>query len=365
SVYDIPLAFKGTGFLIARLTFRLIAGSQWTYITQEDLRGQHPGLSAGVGVTTTDHALLANLTFATAGHTGFQAQGDVLDDLNSVGQVGADSEFLVGTGAGTFAWEDASTAATSMGLGTGDSPTFAGLTLSGDLIIRNEGYIGSVSDVDAIQIEADGDVVLTQDLTLNTGNLLINGGVLYTDDIQEDDSNQGVTIDSVLLKDGGIVISDGGTIGSVSDPNVMTIDASGNTTFSVFPITPSAAPDADYEVANKKYVDDGGGAHTHDGDTLQLDGINSNGGAFGFNTTGVVTFNQGINVTNTITEFSTDVTLGGDSDSAVPTEKAVKTYTDARGYFQRDWADNNDDWNLAAHDGASKADETWIDLDFG
>jgi hypothetical protein len=36
----------------------------------------------------------------------------------------------------------------------------------------------------------------------------------------------------------------------------MTIDASGNTTFSVFPITPSAAPDADYEVANKKYVDD-------------------------------------------------------------------------------------------------------------
>lgn len=33
-----------------------------------------------------------------------------------------------------------------------------------------------------------------------------------------------------------------------------TID--GEWTFSVFPITPSAAPDADYEVANKKYVDD-------------------------------------------------------------------------------------------------------------
>ena len=29
-------------------------------------------------------------------------------------------------------------------------------------------------------------------------------------------------------------------------------------TFSIFPITPSAAPDADYEVANKKYVDDNG-----------------------------------------------------------------------------------------------------------
>ena len=34
----------------------------------------------------------------------------------------------------------------------------------------------------------------------------------------------------------------------------------GNKTFSSFPVTPSAAPDADYEVANKKYVDDIAGA---------------------------------------------------------------------------------------------------------
>lgn len=33
-------------------------------------------------------------------------------------------------------------------------------------------------------------------------------------------------------------------------------------------------------------------------------------------------------VTNEITEFSTDGTLGGNSDSAIPTEKAVKTYAD-------------------------------------
>ena len=35
-------------------------------------------------------------------------------------------------------------------------------------------------------------------------------------------------------------------------------------------------------------------AHTHNGDTLQLDGVNSDGGAFAFNTTGTVTFNQTI-----------------------------------------------------------------------
>jgi hypothetical protein len=121
------------------------------------------------------------------------------------------------------------------------------------------------------------------------------------------------------------------------------------------------------------------GAHLHNGDTLQHDAVNSNGGAFAFSTTGLVTFNQsiasanyaaankltacatnagtldfsaasktltvensavvsqdystdasptfaGLTVVNAITEFSTDGTLGDNSDSAVPTEKAVKTY---------------------------------------
>lgn len=69
SVFEIPSAFKGKGFLIARLTFRLIGGSQWTYIAQEDLRGKFPDIIAGVGITTTDHALLANLTAPADDHT--------------------------------------------------------------------------------------------------------------------------------------------------------------------------------------------------------------------------------------------------------------------------------------------------------
>ena len=55
----------------------------------------------------------------------WQNQGDVLDDLNTLGIVGADSEFLVGTGAGALTWESGATARTSIGLGTGNSPTFA------------------------------------------------------------------------------------------------------------------------------------------------------------------------------------------------------------------------------------------------
>jgi len=59
----------------------------------------------------------------------WQTYGAVLDDLNTLGQVAADGQFLVGTGAGTFAYESGDTARTSIGLGTGDTPTFTGLTI--------------------------------------------------------------------------------------------------------------------------------------------------------------------------------------------------------------------------------------------
>ena len=39
-------------------------------------------------------------------------------------------------------------------------------TFTGNVIIGNGAYIGSTSDTDAIQIEADGDVVLSQDLAV-------------------------------------------------------------------------------------------------------------------------------------------------------------------------------------------------------
>lgn len=55
----------------------------------------------------------------------------VLEDLNTLGPCAADSEFLVGTGAGALAWESGATARTSIGLGTADTPTFAGLAVIG------------------------------------------------------------------------------------------------------------------------------------------------------------------------------------------------------------------------------------------
>ena len=63
----------------------------------------------------------------------YQPLDDVLTDLAALTAV-ADNEFIVGTGAGTYAHESGATVRTSIGLGTGDSPTFTGLNLSTDII---------------------------------------------------------------------------------------------------------------------------------------------------------------------------------------------------------------------------------------
>ena len=52
SVHTIPSAFRGTGFLIAELTFQFISGPTWTLIQNKDLLGQTPILVPGGGTTT-------------------------------------------------------------------------------------------------------------------------------------------------------------------------------------------------------------------------------------------------------------------------------------------------------------------------
>lgn len=63
-------------------------------------------LTAGTGLTGGGD-ISANRTFAVDG---------LLEDLDTLGANSADSEFLVGTGAGALAWENAATARTSLGL---------------------------------------------------------------------------------------------------------------------------------------------------------------------------------------------------------------------------------------------------------
>lgn len=60
------------------------------------------------------------------------------------------------------------------------------------------------------------------------------------------------------------------------------------------------------------------------------DGMVIGGASAAAATVTTLTANTSITLTNAVTEFSTDGTLSGDSDSALPTEKAVKTYVDTQ-----------------------------------
>jgi len=76
-------------------------------------------LTEGAGISITNGA--GSITVAVDG---------LLEDLDTLGANSADSEFIVGTGAGVLAWESGDTARTSLGLGTGNTPEFAGATLT-------------------------------------------------------------------------------------------------------------------------------------------------------------------------------------------------------------------------------------------
>jgi hypothetical protein len=60
--------------------------------------------------------------------------------------------------------------------------------------------------------------------------------------------------------------------------NMFKVNASDIIEFATFPITPSAAPDADYEVANKKYIDDKFPVNLASGVTGTLDDANGGTG---------------------------------------------------------------------------------------
>tara|TARA_B100001057_G_scaffold276676_1_gene276985 strand:- start:3766 stop:6438 length:2673 start_codon:yes stop_codon:yes gene_type:complete len=89
----------------------------------------------------------------------------------------------------------------------------ASATFGGNIIIPDAGYIGSVSDVDAVQIAANGNVTLSQDLIV-TGDFTVNGTtttVATTNTVVKDnliELNNGASSNA---NDSGIVIERGST----------------------------------------------------------------------------------------------------------------------------------------------------------
>ena len=94
-------------------------------------------------------------------------QFSTIGDIPTIGTVGScDLKITASSGEIDFDDENLSTTGT---LGAGLT------TLSGNLIIPDAGFIGSVSDTDAIQILANGTVILTQSLLVDGGKGLFGG----------------------------------------------------------------------------------------------------------------------------------------------------------------------------------------------
>jgi hypothetical protein len=151
------------------VTNAMLAGS----IVNSKLVNDSITLTAGAGMAAIGEVDLgASITVAVDG---------VLEDLDSLGAASADGEFIVATGAGAFAYESGNTARTSLGLGTGDSPQFTNLTLSGDLTVN-----GAATTISTTNLEVEDNLILLGSGSQGAGHANDLGLVFRTGNDQKD-----------------------------------------------------------------------------------------------------------------------------------------------------------------------------------
>lgn len=142
--------------------------------------------------------------------------------------------------------------------------------------IQHDKLTDGVQDADALHLHALADAHIAA-AKPHTGHVdtddLLNSSAGAGDAGKPIKLDADGNIDATMINDGDIDHTGITNIGtnshadidthiSAANPHSGHVDTTGNETiagektFSTFPITPSAAPDADYEVANKKYVDD-------------------------------------------------------------------------------------------------------------
>ena len=97
-----------------------------------------------------------------------------------------DGEFIVGDGSTDPVAESGTTLRTSIGVGTGDSPTFTGLTLTGDLTVQGDTTTLSTTNLqvgDAFIFTATGSAASNVDggLIVQSGSAVDSGSAIYHD----------------------------------------------------------------------------------------------------------------------------------------------------------------------------------------
>ena len=180
-------------------------------------------------VTLTQGAGMAALGSVSLGGSVTVAVDGVLEDLDSLGAASSDGEMIVATGAGAFAYESGATLRTSIGVGTGDSPQFTGLNITGFCKMSGNVDLGD-GGADTVKIKAGqlniengllfGNIKYkNEDYTISAGDYMINAGAGHT-----------LTLPAVAsLEDGTVFVIKNGD-GDASASSQVTIDGNGSET---------------------------------------------------------------------------------------------------------------------------------------
>jgi len=210
------------------------------------------GSGANMYNALTDVALAGTATAVTLTASGVvtgstvEATGDTAaGDNAAMGYTSAEGLILTGQGSTNDVTikNDADADVLEIPTGTTNVTVAGNITSGGNVVIADAGYIGSASDTDAIQIEADGDVVMSQDLAIS-GTLGVTGETTLATHLNMGDGDiikLGASADLKIYHDGSnSYVEDAGTGILVLKGSQVNINSSGDESMAAF-VTDGAA----------------------------------------------------------------------------------------------------------------------------
>jgi len=219
------------------------AGIVYDLLTDVDLAGITTAATLTASGTVTAATLTASgvITGSTVEATGDTSAGDNA----AMGYTAAEGLILTGQGSTNDVTikNDADADVIEIPTGTtnvtvaGTLGTGGAITSGAGLLIADAGYIGSASDTDAIQIEADGDVVMSQDLAIS-GTLGVTGETTLATHLNMGDNDiikLGASSDLQLYHDGSnSYVQDAGTGLLVIKGSQVNVNSAGDESMAAF-----------------------------------------------------------------------------------------------------------------------------------